>query len=400
MSRGAADWYDRLSGHDFEDLVEGLLLRMGFAISGRRAAGDGGIDMIATRDDPLTGGKFVIQCKRYQGPVGVPFVRDLYGVLHSEAASKGILITNSTFTPQATEFAVGKPLELVDGEKLVALLATYGPEGDAPAVARPDLSPVRALVVGALSEPLAEYAEQMARMAAGLVHVSRRNLDVQHYLRFISAQLGERSALMETLEAVINNSLGMAMIEGEPSSECIVGARRDTQEILAMADALAQLQRRARAVQPPQTWEEAHRAYLASFVEAVRELQKLPEAAGHVTPEEASRGKQEVHILAGPSFRRFQDLSQDLMAHIQIGEPAEQRLNDRQNRQAEQRKAWIADRVLLLLVGTAIAILFLFGGSWCGAPAKMRTAGKIIQHASLQPLTDEIARATVARPRR
>ncbi len=99
---------------------------MGFHISGRQAAADGGIDMIAMNTDPIVGGKYIIQCKRYSGPVGSPFVRDLFGVVHSEAANKGVLITNSSFSAEAVRFARGKPLELIDGDKLEQLMVDHG----------------------------------------------------------------------------------------------------------------------------------------------------------------------------------------------------------------------------------------------------------------------------------
>ena len=38
-------------------------------------------------------------------------------------AIKGILITTSSFTPQAREFADNLPIELIDGEQLARLLS-------------------------------------------------------------------------------------------------------------------------------------------------------------------------------------------------------------------------------------------------------------------------------------
>src|SRR5438093_3412617 len=112
---------DALDGHEFENVVDRLLTKMGFSIHGRQPAADGGIDMVAVRDEPLTGGKYIIQCKRFSSTVGVSVVRDLYGVVHAEHANKGILITTSSFSPSAMEFAEGKPLELLDGTRLQVL---------------------------------------------------------------------------------------------------------------------------------------------------------------------------------------------------------------------------------------------------------------------------------------
>jgi restriction system protein len=45
----------------------------------------------------------------------------LLGVVAGEGADRGILIGTSGFTPDAVEFAAGKPLQLVDGNTLVNL---------------------------------------------------------------------------------------------------------------------------------------------------------------------------------------------------------------------------------------------------------------------------------------
>jgi restriction system protein len=52
-------------------------------------------------------------------------VRDLYGVITSERANKGILITTGSFTPAAARFAEGKQLELIDGAGLAKLLKQF-----------------------------------------------------------------------------------------------------------------------------------------------------------------------------------------------------------------------------------------------------------------------------------
>ena len=46
---------------------------------------------------PVLGGKVVIQAKRYKNTVGVSAVRDLFGTMHNEGATKGILVTTSGY---------------------------------------------------------------------------------------------------------------------------------------------------------------------------------------------------------------------------------------------------------------------------------------------------------------
>jgi restriction system protein len=120
----AMDW------EDFEHLIRELFEKE-FASSGgevkvTQASRDGGVDAIAFDADPIRGGKIVIQAKRYTNVVGVSAVRDLYGTVMNEGATKGILVTTATFGPDAYQFAKGKPLTLLSGGNLLSLLEKHG----------------------------------------------------------------------------------------------------------------------------------------------------------------------------------------------------------------------------------------------------------------------------------
>ena len=52
-------------------------------------------------------------------------VRDLYGTVMNEGASKGILVTTSHYVRAAYEFAKDKPLELLEGPHLLQLLKEH-----------------------------------------------------------------------------------------------------------------------------------------------------------------------------------------------------------------------------------------------------------------------------------
>jgi restriction endonuclease Mrr len=91
-----------------------------------QASRDGGVDAIAFNPDPIRGGKTVIQAKRYSYTVGVSAVRDLYGTVMNEGASKGILVTTLDYGPDAYAFASGKPLTLLRGSSLPHLLQKHG----------------------------------------------------------------------------------------------------------------------------------------------------------------------------------------------------------------------------------------------------------------------------------
>ena len=115
---------------DFEYFVRELFDKM-FNVNGgevkvTQASHDGGVDAIAFDDDPIRGGKFVIQAKRYNNVVPVSAVRDLYGTMIHEGATKGILVTTSSYGKEAYDFAQDKPITLIDGQALLGLLNKYG----------------------------------------------------------------------------------------------------------------------------------------------------------------------------------------------------------------------------------------------------------------------------------
>ena len=114
-----------LSPGEFENLITNLFQKMGLETKLTQASRDGGVDCIAFDNRPVLGGKVVVQAKRYKNTVGVSAVRDLYGTMHNEGATKGILVTTSGYGTAAYEFANGKPLELMSGSNLIYLLKEH-----------------------------------------------------------------------------------------------------------------------------------------------------------------------------------------------------------------------------------------------------------------------------------
>jgi hypothetical protein len=118
----------KLSGAGFEKCMASLLQRMGFGVELTGASGDGGIDLVATSKDPIVGGRYLVQCKRFatNRVIGSPIVREFYGAVRADQkAVKGIFITTSSFTPDAQQFAANLPLELIDGHRLAQLLSRF-----------------------------------------------------------------------------------------------------------------------------------------------------------------------------------------------------------------------------------------------------------------------------------
>jgi len=108
-----------LTPEEFEGLVADLFMMYGYEAQVFGGSSDHGVDVVVTNELEE---KWIVQCKRYSGTVGEPVVRDLFGTMNHENAQRAYLITTGSFTKQAVEWAVGKPIVLYDGEALVKLI--------------------------------------------------------------------------------------------------------------------------------------------------------------------------------------------------------------------------------------------------------------------------------------
>jgi len=124
VNLAAMDWED--FEHLIRELFEKEFTSSGGEVRVTRASRDGGVDAVAFDPDPIRGGKIVIQAKRYTSTVGVSAVRDLYGTVLNEGATKGILVTTSDYGADSYSFANGKPLVLLSGANLLHLLQKHG----------------------------------------------------------------------------------------------------------------------------------------------------------------------------------------------------------------------------------------------------------------------------------
>lgn len=120
----AMDWED--FEHLIRELFEKEFQSNGGEVKVTQASRDGGVDAIAFDPDPIRGGKIVIQAKRYTNTVGVAAVRDLYGTVVNEGATKGILVSTADYGPDAYNFAKDKPITLLNGSNLLHLLGKHG----------------------------------------------------------------------------------------------------------------------------------------------------------------------------------------------------------------------------------------------------------------------------------
>lgn len=120
----AMDWED--FEHLCRQLFEKAFAGSGAEVKVTQASRDQGVDAVIFDPDVLRGGKIVVQAKRYTNTVDVSAVRDLYGAVINEGATKGILVTTSHYGPDAYGFSKDKPITLLNGEELLGLLQKHG----------------------------------------------------------------------------------------------------------------------------------------------------------------------------------------------------------------------------------------------------------------------------------
>ena len=132
-----------LSWQRFETLAAEAYRRQGYTVS--RPAGDGGpdggVDLVLKKD----GSTILVQCKQWKAwKVGVPVVREVFGVMTARKAHRAIIVTSGVFTQDARAFAAGKPIDLVEGRQLADLIRAVqtspAPESR-PAQASPPATP-------------------------------------------------------------------------------------------------------------------------------------------------------------------------------------------------------------------------------------------------------------------
>lgn len=118
-----------LESREFERLVEQLFIGKGFITTLTQSTRDGGKDIIAEKNigtnKPIV---IYIECKKY-GPrhsVGVPVLRELYGVMTAEKINRGMLVTSSYFSSEVYSLAkdLDYLIELCDGDQLYRMIVT------------------------------------------------------------------------------------------------------------------------------------------------------------------------------------------------------------------------------------------------------------------------------------
>ncbi len=119
-AQSGLDTLRAMSWRELEQLVSEAYRRQGYQVQETGQGGaDGGIDLVLRRDGQVT----LVQCKHWRTQrVGAPVVREQFGLHSHHQAAAVIIVTTGDFTPEAKSFAEGKPIELIAGSELLALV--------------------------------------------------------------------------------------------------------------------------------------------------------------------------------------------------------------------------------------------------------------------------------------
>jgi restriction system protein len=127
------DRVKQLPPEGFEQLVLRLLVGMGYGgsmadVQGVARGADGGVDGVVNQDH-LGLDRIYIQAKRWEGSVGRPVIQGFVGALAGVGASKGVIMTTSTFAQPAQEYVrtlTDRRIVLVDGQRMSELMLKHG----------------------------------------------------------------------------------------------------------------------------------------------------------------------------------------------------------------------------------------------------------------------------------
>ena len=115
-----------LTPMEFEHLIRQLFEAIGMKSWVTQASKDEGVDGVAVNADPIVGGLYIFQAKRYTKMMGLEAVQALAGVVEDKNAAKGILVTTSWAGKASLDFAARNGrIEIIDGRQLKSMLRVH-----------------------------------------------------------------------------------------------------------------------------------------------------------------------------------------------------------------------------------------------------------------------------------
>lgn len=121
---------DQMTGRQFEEYVGTLFQHQGYKVSYTPTSGDFGADLILNKGQET----IAVQAKRYKKAVGVKAVQEVIPSINMYNAEVAWVITNSTYTKQASTLAKKNNVRMIDRDELIQMIlemqAKYIKSGD------------------------------------------------------------------------------------------------------------------------------------------------------------------------------------------------------------------------------------------------------------------------------
>ena len=119
------DEWRQMSDREFEFEIGKVYSRLGYQTKVTKRSGDGGVDVIATKDNEIV----YIQCKHYgeNTHLGAPELQAFWGCCSGNGINKGVMVCTSGLTKDAQAFAnkLKEKLEIIGMKELMKLDKTY-----------------------------------------------------------------------------------------------------------------------------------------------------------------------------------------------------------------------------------------------------------------------------------
>ncbi|MCL2655762.1 MAG: restriction endonuclease [Coriobacteriia bacterium] len=107
-----------MAGVEFEYFLKELFSRLGYSVELTPASNDYGADLLISKE----GNRSAVQAKCYSGSVSNTAVQEAFTAKEYYGTNSASVVTNSTFTRNATEMAARTGVSLIDGERLAGLV--------------------------------------------------------------------------------------------------------------------------------------------------------------------------------------------------------------------------------------------------------------------------------------
>lgn len=103
-------WWKELDPYEFEEQTAIWFSKLGYKARVTKKAGDGGVDVILTKENE----KSYVQCKHYNHRITLPYVRDFYGAMMANNISKGFIVClDKGLTSEAMFFAKKVGIQII-----------------------------------------------------------------------------------------------------------------------------------------------------------------------------------------------------------------------------------------------------------------------------------------------